>query len=48
MYEVNGIKTKEYIDKLIADKGIPYIDFYISGIGHDCSLLPFFHTSLCT
>ena len=35
MYEVNGIKTKEYIDKLIADKGIPYIDFYMS-VGQEC------------
>ena len=30
MYEMNGERTKKYIDKLIAEKAIPYIDFSLS------------------
>ena len=32
---MKGVKTREYIDKLIAEKGIPYIDFYMS-VGQKC------------
>ena len=32
---MNGNKTRAYIDKLIKEKGIPYIDFYMS-VGQEC------------
>ena len=32
---MKGVKIREYIDKLIAEKGIPYIDFYMS-VGQKC------------
>ena len=32
---MNGVKTKAYIDSLIKEKGIPYIDFCIS-VGKEC------------
>ena len=32
---MKGLNVKAYVDKLVHEKGIPYLDFYMS-VGHEC------------